>query len=157
MGVYSVNGFTTATASAANKAICALWNPSSTRRIKVLEVGVYRTGTTGTGPQLRRISVRGTPGSTVTPDGDNAWHDPDAPPSGALLDLAEYTVAPTFDTPNLYGAILTFGGAAGSGGSGEVWVMRGGLSVPPGAGLAVQNRLTEIWAASEVYYVWEEN
>ena len=155
MGVYSVRGFTTATASAADETVCALWNPHATRRIQVLEFGVYRTGITGLIPTIDGITARGTAGSTVTPDADNGWDTDDTPPSGVLLDLAAYSVAPTFAAPRLFGARL--GGGTGSGGSGYVWVFASGLALPPSRGLALRSRAVEVWTASEVYYVWEEN
>jgi hypothetical protein len=153
MGVYSVRGFTAATAASADQVVCALWNPASAQRIKVLEFGFYKTGILSKNPNIVNITTRGTPGSTVTPDADNGWDASDIPPSGALLDLAAYSVQPTLGSPRLGGAYHT--GLTGGEASGYVWVFADGLMVPPGKGFALLSRDASC-SASEVYYVWEE-
>lgn len=158
--VYSVEGLTAATAATANHAIAALWNNDSTKRIGLIEVGIYESGTTGRVFILNQITTRGTPGSTITPDADNNWdNDGEAPPSGALLDLAAYTVQPTLQTPGLFGVETTV--QTGSEGSGYVWAFQasgGGrdFELPAGEGLAITQLTAAITAISEVYFVWEE-
>ena len=153
---YSVRGFTAATAGAASPdVICQLWNPDGAKRIKVLEVSLWRGGITGTRVVPTRTTARGTPGSTVTPDADNAWDTDAGPPSGALLDLAQFSVAPTImAAPHLMG----FHMAANTGqeGFGFVWASPKGIEVAPGTGLALIMPLTVVWPISETTWVWEE-
>lgn len=156
MAVYSVSGVTVVTAAAINNGIAALWNPSTTRRIKVLEAGVYKNGITGIRVRLTRVSARGTPGSTVTPDADNSWEGgDDVPASGALLDLAAYTVQPTIMGTSLNSSLTS--NASGSGGTGYVWTSPEGWWVPPLRGFAILTLQANAWPISEVYFVWEED
>ena len=160
MGVYSVRGFPQATGSGvADVAIAQLWNNDTLKRVSVLEVGVHVAGLTGGRASLARTTVRGTPNSTVTPDGDNAWDNDDVPPSGVLLDLAVFSTQPTLADPRVWGmCIRDAASVAGSGGVGFVWTMPRGFWVPPQAGLSIQAMDADVvsWVASEVYFVWEE-
>jgi hypothetical protein len=151
--IYSVRGVTAATATTADVAIASLWNPDSTDSITVYEIGIFKTGAGAAGDSfyVERITTRGTAGSTVTPDADNAWGNLVAPPSGALLDLASYSVQPTSSTPPLFGFV-----AAAVAGSGIIWPTPRGIKIPPGAGLSIAQRVATAWPASEVYFVWEE-
>lgn len=153
MGVYSVVG-TSVVASANNEPGMAVWNPHSTRRVVVSELGFYKNGTGGDRFNLRRTTTRGTPGSTVTPDADNAWDLDDTPPSGVLLDLGDFTSLPTFASPDLSATILNT--VTGSPGMGMVWTFPGGLWIPPGTGVAVMAN-SSLFAPSECYAVWEES
>lgn len=153
MGVYSVRGFTAATAATADVAIASLWNPDSTDSITVLEIGLFKAGagTANDSLYIERITARGTAGSTVTPDADNAWGNLVTPPSGALLDLASYSGQPTSSTPPLFGWV-----AAAAAGSGFQWPTPRGIKIPPGAGISIAQRAATIWPTSEVYFIWEE-
>src|SRR6266576_3693993 len=93
---YGVSSVTVATAATADLAIASLWNASTTRSIALKEVHVFKT-TAGAADiaKIRRISARGTPGSTITPTIVNDYDRALAPASGALLDLNVYTVEPT--------------------------------------------------------------
>lgn len=150
---YSVRGFTAATAATADHTIFSLWNPDATDSLSVFELGIFKAGagTANDSVYICRITARGTAGSTVTPDADNAWGNLVVPPSGALLDLAAFTVQPTKSTPNIFGWV-----AAAVVGSGIVWATPRGIKIPPGAGLAVVQRAATIWPTSEVYISWEE-
>jgi len=153
MSDFSVRGLTAATAATADHAICALWNPDSLKRIKVFEMGIFKTavGTAADSLYVARITARGTAGSTVTPDVDNAWDADDIPASGALLDLAAYPVQPTLGTPRMWGWVASAIAAAG-----VIWPTPRGISIPPGTGLALCQRAATIWPVSEVYFCWEE-
>ena len=153
MSNFSARGLTVATAATADHAIAALWNPDSLKRITLFEVGLFKTavGTAADSLYLARITTKGTPGSTVTPDADNAWNGDDVPASGAVLDLAAYSVQPTKGTPSLFGWV-----AAAVAASGFVWPTPRGISIPPGTGLALCQRAATIWPISEVYFAWEE-
>lgn len=136
---YSVHGLTGAVSAAGSPlTVCQLWNPSSTRRIRLLGVSVFWRDfdIAGVSFYLQRTTARGTPGSTVTPDGDNSSGDTSPPPSGALLDLCTFTVNPTLATPELM-ALGTMHTA--SGGGFDQPITRG-IIVPAGTGIAVQFR-----------------
>jgi hypothetical protein len=150
---FSVRGLTVATAATADHAIAALWNPDSLKRIKVFETGIFKTagGTAGDSLYITRITARGTAGSTVTPDADNAWDADDVPASGALLDLAAYSVQPTLGTPRMFGWVASAGAGAGI-----IWPTPRGISIPPLGGLALVQRAATIWPVSEVYFCWTE-
>lgn len=163
---YSVRGFTAATGTSDPEAIAQLWNPSSARRLLVLEVSLYAAGAppgvqARNSLSLQRTSARGTPGSTVTPDADSDWAGELAPPSGALLDLAAFTVQPTLAAPELDGLVLAAAGTSGtpSSGMGFALVRPEGIWVPPGTGLLLNGVLIAgavSWPTSEVTFEWAE-
>jgi hypothetical protein len=159
--VYSVRGFTAATATTGDPLVFAqLWNPDATENLRVMEFGVFCTAIAAGqhAPQLVRSTTRGTPGSTVTPDADNSWDNLVAPQTGALLDLALFSANPTRSSPELLGWNISGGVSTGGGGMGWVWSSPIGMLVPPGTGVVLQANVTgaTAWAASEVYFVWEE-
>jgi hypothetical protein len=152
-GVYSVRAFSGATPGNGGDPWAVLWNPDSTKRIEVLEFGFYKTLQTSTRFRLARCSTRGTAGSTETPDGDNAWaNDGEVPPSGAVLDVAPYSVDPTSGT-GLWSEAQT--GGAGGGGTGFVWTFEPGFVINPGTGLGIFALASGIMTA-EFYAVWAE-
>ncbi len=150
---YRVNGLTVATAATADHGICALWNPHSTQRIVVTEISLSAVAAPGAaaGVELRRISARGTPGSTVTPAIQQHSERAVAPVSGALLDLATYTVQPTAEAGGLWGWVL--GAVIGCG---FIYPIPKGFVIGPGAGLALVTRAAIAIPACEVGVVWEE-
>jgi hypothetical protein len=161
VAVYSVRGLAAATTAAANQSVITLWNPSSTALLEILELGVTPNTQTGAGTSsrlmLRHVSTQGTPGSTVTPDADNAWSGGTAPASGAVVNLSNYSVQPTF-LPQML--VAGFSGVPGSGGWQYVFVPPfpdHGLIVPPGEGLTAMTASAVGWPESEVYVVWEED
>jgi hypothetical protein len=161
VAVYSVRGLAAATTAAANQSVITLWNPSSTALLEILELGVTPNTQTGGGPSsrlmIRHVSTRGTAGSTVTPDADNAWDAATAPASGALVDLSNYSVQPTF-LPQML--VASFSGVAGSGGWQYVFVPPYPdypLVVPPGKGITAMTASAVGWPESEVYVAWEED
>lgn len=160
--VYSVRGFTAATGTTEPQPVCQLWNPDSAIRVRVLECGVTLGGVlpnvNQTQPLLVRTTTRGTPGSTVTPDADNAWDNLVAPLSGVLLDLAQWSVNPTEATPGLLGWNLGGSVSTGTAGMGWVWANPVGIDIPPGTGLLISPTIggAAAWPTSEVYFVWEE-
>lgn len=153
MSVYSARGFTAATAATANHVLANLWNPDSAKRIKVLEIGCFKAGAGAANDSVyvTRCTTIGTPGSTVTPDADNAWVGDDPPSSAATVGLAAFTVQPTLATPQLWGWV-----AAAVAASGFIWPTPRGIEIPPGTGLAIAQRAATAWPTSEVYFVWEE-
>ena len=155
MAVFSARGLTTATAATADHAIAQLWNPDTAKRIKVLEIGLFKTaaGTAADSVYLVRSTARGSgPANTVTPDADNAWDGDDIPSSGALLDQGAFaTTQPTKASPNLWGWA-----ASAVAGAGIIWPTPRGLWIPPATGLVIAQRAATAWPISEVYWVWEE-
>jgi len=155
--MYSVRGRSAATAATADHAICALWNPSTTQRIKVIAFSVFKQGGAGAAGDSfrgRRITARGTPGSTVTPGIAQHSTRGVAPPSGVLLDLAAYSVQPTLD-----GTVdLAIGWVAPAvQGAGIVYPIPGGIEIPPGTGLALIQVAATAWPASEITFSWLED
>lgn len=147
-------------AGAAGRPWGALWNPSSTRRIKIIEMGMFVTDFSGIAGQsiyVARISARGTPGSSVTPDADNADDFSSAPPSGAILDLADYTVLPTVSSPEILPGVVFGGTLTGSQSTGFKIPTTRGIVVPPSAGVAILQRLDEAFTGgSEVEFIFED-
>lgn len=145
---YSVEG--RSTASDASEWVCNFWNPSS-QRIVIWEFGIYFdpgvAGRLGT----RRTTVRGTAGVTITPDIDNAWGMDDPPPSGMLLDLANFTVQPTPVTSLIHA--WQYNGPAGLG---NAINFPKGIVVPGGTGLGMKAETVTAWPISTVYVVWDE-
>jgi len=115
MARYSVGGRSAATTATINNAAAQLWNPHATKSIKLSEIWVAKTVGTADNHILYPTIVRGTPGSTITPDVDNHFQRQYAPGSGALLDLGAFTVQPTIQIPRFLNA-----GAKGEAASGNV-------------------------------------
>jgi hypothetical protein len=145
---YTVRGVTVATAATADHAIFAVWNPHATQRIKLIQWGVFKVGagTAGDALRLRRISARGTAGSTVTPVIAHHSENAIAPPSGFLLDLAAYTVQPTLVAGDLGLGWVSAAIAA----AGVVSAIPGGIIIPPSAGIAFLQAQATIWPISHV-------
>jgi len=159
MAVYSAAGRTTATAATANHAVFQFWNPDAAQRVLLLETGFYWAGAPPAGSPgfyMVRTTTIGTAAAVVTPDADNAWDRQDVPPSGATIRLGAFSVQPTLATPQLFGH--TSAAVAGQNGTGYVWVFgHAPLTVPPGTGVAVVQRISNATPISEVYVVFEEN
>lgn len=154
MDRYGVAGASVATAATADLCISALWNPSTNKTIQVSEIWVFKT-TAGAAdiPKLRRISARGTAGSTITPAIQNDYSRSQAPVSGALMDLNVFTVAPTADglplpTPIVPGAI----------GAAFIWKFDADrlLWVLPGAGVGIWTGSALAFPVSWISWVWDE-
>jgi len=123
------------TAATINHAVAQLWNPSTDAPIEVMEAKVSINTATAVVPGLRRSSARGTAGASTTTGAENVTQSPrSAPPSGAILDVAAFSVQPTLIGSNwLDGWQL-----AAAVGSGFVWTWRGApVIVPPGEGLVI--------------------
>src|SRR6266542_6986339 len=155
--MYSVRGRSAATALTADHAICGLWNPHATQRIKVVSFAAFKqggAGATGDAFRLRRTTARGTAGSTVTPTIANHDKRAVAPSSGVLLDLAAYSVQPTLDGTVDLGLGWTAPGVAGAG---IVIPFPGGIEIGPGAGIVVIQVAATIWPTTEVTFYWLED
>ena len=149
---YAVGGRSAATAATANHAAVALWNPHATKVLYVRELWVFKTVATADNHALQRITARGTPGSTVTPNGTSCFERIRVvPASGAVLDLAAYTGQPT-----LTGGILARANLPAAIGAGFIWVFAEAIAVPPGEGLALITPAAVILQPSDITVVWDE-
>lgn len=151
--LHSVRGLTAATAATADHAIAAIWNPDSAKRIKVLEFSIFAAAAPGAGSgfYLRRLSARGTAGSTVTLVQAHSLENDEAANSAFVLDLATYSVQPTL-VAGAIGPGFVFAAVAASG----ILVPLRGITVPPGAGIALVNRAAIAVPACEVSFVVED-
>ena len=148
--MYYVHGKTAAaTAATIDHAICQLWNPSASRRLKVYEVHIFKQGAGAADePVLRRSTVRGTPGATITPTIVNHGERDLAPPSGMLLDIAAFTAQPTLEALGVLGGV-----APAAIGSGFMWSFNGELEIPAGNGLVITTGVALAFPISRVSYV----
>ncbi len=137
-GLYTVKVYPADTAATDAHCILDIWNPSSTRRIEVLEVTYVAVGTpaAGMGFEGRRATARGTAGSTITPTADHHTKRDAAPDSGFVVDLAAFSVQPTLDADELAPSWAFPAVAA----AGVILPIPRGIEVPPGTGLAIVNR-----------------
>lgn len=149
---YSVSGRSAATAATLNHAAAALWNPSSAFNISVREIWIVKTVATADNHAIAFITTRGTAGSTVTPDIDNDYARQSPPPSGALLDLAAYSVQPTLQSPPLARRNLP-----ATVGSALYFDFRDyPILVRAGQGLCVYTPVATILQASDFTFTWDE-
>ena len=153
--MYTVRGRSAATAATADHAIAQLWNAHSTQRIRCVQFSVQPITDPGAnaGMRLKRSTARGTAGSTVTPNIDNHSESAVAPVSGALLDLAAFSVQPTLASAELGPDFH----AASSQGSVFIYDIPGGIAIPPGTGLVLSQAGAFVFAASTIHFVWFED
>lgn len=149
-----VRGRSAATAATAGHAICQVWNPHATKRIRLLNLGIWKVaaGTAGDAVEIRRSTVRGTPGSTVTPGIAQSYNRDVVPQSGFLLDLAAFTVQPTLETGGLIGWVAANVAASGI----YMPFGQGGITVPPGTGIVAVQIAATSWPISEITALVEE-
>ena len=148
--IYMVRGVTAATVGTIDLASFSVWNPSATKRIELVEVGIFVTTApvATAGLHMRRTTARGVAATTATPTLENSQQRDAAPDSGFVLDLAAFTTAPTLAAvPSMIGFV-----PAASVGAGIVLPLRE-IIIPPGTGMAFLNRAAAIFPVSEVYVV----
>lgn len=154
--MYSVRGRSSATGAVVDRVIATLWNPHTTQRIKVIQYSlvVAIAPAASAGFKLKRISTRGTPGTTEIPGLPNHSQGAIAPPSGALLDLGAYGVEPT-----VVGAELGPGWPlAAVAASGFIYpIPSSGIEIAPGTGLALCNIGAVITPAADISFAWLED
>lgn len=159
MTTYYVRGVSGGIATAgADETWAELWNPHASRRIRVVECGLFLMDFAGLGQPywyLARSTTKGTAASTVTPDADNSAEGDVTPPSGATLELAEFSAQPTLATPPLYSfpaSLLT-----PSNGGGFIIPMPRGFWLPPSQGLCIVYKLNETFSGGcEVNFTFED-
>jgi hypothetical protein len=151
--VYSVYGQTGTLAGTANHVISQIWNPHATQRIKVVSFVIAKRGTGGADIAMRRTSARGaTPNNTKTPGISNHHNRGVAPPSGALVDYGSFGTQPTLVGVDLgirWESIALIGWNM-------IYVIPGGIEVPPGSGLALIQKTASGYSAN-VTWTWMED
>jgi len=153
--MYTVTGRGAATAATADHAIFQVWNPHATQIVKLICWSLFKSaaGAGGDSLRFRRSTVRGTAGSTVTPDIDNHSRRGIAPPSGLLLDFAAFTTQPTLD-----GSDFNLGWiAAAFAAAGGIFSIPGGIEIPPSSGIVAIQRAATAWPISDVSAGWLED
>lgn len=149
---WRVAGVTAASDGTDNDAVAILWNPHASRVLYVMEIH-FANDTAASGKvTLTRTTTRGTAGSTVTPDADNHVEGLVAPPTAAVLDLANFSAEPTKASPDLgsYQTPATIG-------AGKVWSFRAApIRVGAGTGFGIINGAAAAVAASHVEFVFAE-
>jgi hypothetical protein len=153
MNSYSVGGRSAATAATANHAGATLWNASAVRGIFVTQIAWSKTVATVDNLGLVRVSARGTAGSTVTPAIQNDYDSDAAPASGALLDLAAYTVQPTLVSATAYMFRWNLPATIGSG---FILPLPDVLRIPAGQGLCLVTPPAVILQPGDVTFWWRE-
>ena len=150
---YAVAGRSANTAATIDQSAGHLWNPSTSRGIFVREVHVVQVNATASNLGLIRTTTIGTtPGTTVTPDVDNAFNRQAAPPSASVLYLATFATYPVVAGPYMYRT-----NTPAAGGVSSLWIMGDEpIFVPAGTGLAVATPVAVILQSSDISYVWDE-
>jgi hypothetical protein len=151
VGRWSVGARSGATLATIDHAIATFWNPHATDSVALVRVDYACSIAAGREPALIRISTRGTPTSTVTPDLDNHYQRYTAPPSGVLIDLAPFSPQPTLQGPALWQHFV--GGQPGSGIT--WWFDPEPLRVPASTGVALITKVA-LGAVGDATFVWDE-
>jgi hypothetical protein len=151
LGRYGVAGRSGTTAATIDHCYGALFNPHATKDIFVI-LATYAKITGSQTTYAQRTSTRGTVGSTVTPDIDNDFDRLLAPISGAVLDLAAYSVQPTRQGPDCFRFINA---QSNAGVIHELWFGDLGLRIPAGTGLGVFQG-TAAAGQCDLTFIWDE-
>jgi hypothetical protein len=154
---HQISGRSAATAATAEHAAACLWNPHATKGIFCKYVELAITVGTACSIALRRASARGTAGSSITSAREHDSLYGAAAQSGAILDLAAYTVQPTLigtssTTSSLrrwnFGAVI---------GSGVMWFFKEpGVFIPAGAGLVLVTPIATIFQPADINFGWDD-
>lgn len=152
-GRYSVGGRCAALPAVTQSPLGVLWNPHATKDIYVVSLSCFRS-TLGAASQYiwLRTTTRGTPGSTVTPDIDNDVERLLAPISGAVLDLAAYTVEPTKVGDPASHQIVPSTAI----GDGQELFFNSPIRVPAGTGLATVQAGATGGRICDIAFSWDE-
>ena len=150
---FSIGGRSAATAATANHVGAALWNPATARSLWVTQIGWSKTVATADQVGIVRISARGTAGSSITSGIQSDAEGAVAPRSGAILDLAAYSVQPTLVSATVYQFRWSLPASIGSGfllPLPDVW------EVPAGQGLALLTPPATVLQPADVSFFWRE-
>ncbi len=152
MAIYRIAVRTTATGAVANAAAAAVWNPSTTRTIRLREIWVASTTAGLSNLGLLRITARGTATALVAAlqqaDGREV-----AAPSLFAIDTAA-SVQPTLDVATAYQWRWNLPASIGAG---VIAVFSpSGILIPVGAGIALVTPPAVILPVSDVTFVVED-
>lgn len=152
MARFSVTGKNAATAATIDHAIAQLWNPSTSKRLWVREIHIFKQAVGAADePTLRRSTARGTAGSTVTPTSVNEREQIANPPSGFLLDLAAFTVQPTLAASALESCVIP-----AAIGAGIMWAWSEPWEIPAGQGLVITTGIALAFPVSRITFRVED-
>lgn len=156
MALHRVRGRASGLGATAELVVAQVWNPSTTRRIYVLEfAGLAASSPSNVaGGHLRRSTARGSgPTSTQTPTADHADERDAAPDSGWVLDLGNFTTQPTLVAlPSHFGWLIRETAASGF----AYRMSEFGICVPPGTGLCLCQNQAEQWDEPEISVVVDD-
>lgn len=149
--MYAAAARTGATATTIDHCAGALWNPHATKSIEVVLFTMSRTAAANNW-YVQRITAKGTPGSTVTPSIENDLDRLLAPISGAVIDLAPYSVQPTKASPDFFRPMI---GQNNPGVTQELW-FEGGLILPAGTGMGLFAGVAGTANVFDLSFMWDE-
>lgn len=141
-----------ATAATAGHAVAQLWNPHATLDLYVSQIGLSVTAATACIPALRRSSARGTAGASTTSARENDHAYGAAPASGAIVDVAAFSVQPTLIGSNEAHQAQV----AAAIGSGWVFSIGRPIVVPAGTGLVIVTSTAVAFPISRLWFTWAE-
>lgn len=153
MRSFAISDRTAATAATANHAGAQLWNASANRSLFVTQISWAKTVGTVDGLGLVKSSARGTPGTSLTAVAQNDVDGDAAPPSGAILDKAAFTVQPTLVSGTAYGFRWNLPATIGSG---FILPLPDPIRVAPGTGLVIVTLGNVILQPADVAFFWRE-
>lgn len=152
MARYASTGKTSALTATVDHCVAEVWNPSSTKRIKVLQLHVVATAATAGELGIKRTSAKGTAASTITPVANNEYESIAAPVSAHTLELGAFSVQPTLKTQPYMHSWET----AAAIGSGVMWVFDQEVEIPAGEGLAICCPTAVAYPAARVTAIVED-
>ena len=149
-----LSGRTAATAATIGHVAAALWNPHATMQAEVYEIHICNTQAAVANIALKRITARGTPGTSVTAVIQNDRERETADPLGGILDLAAYTVQPTLDGAAGVGEVERWNLPAAVG-SGVIFAFPKPVKVPALSGLAIITPVAVLFPSSDITFVYD--
>lgn len=151
MRTYSLGLRTAITAATANTSAAVLWNPSTSKRLWVTQIGWAKTAAVADNLVVTRATGRGTQTTTLAAATANDFDNDSAPGTTATVDSV-WSAQPTLAaTPNFKWPL------AAAIGAGFIWnVPAGGFEVPPGTGLAIATPVAIALQAADITFVWNE-
>lgn len=140
-------------AGGASETVACLWNPHGSLAFRVFWVSfVYATVPAAVVSWgLQRATTRGTPAATLTPDLDSHNGRRAGPPSGALLDLGDYSTNATLDASVLARCMTPIPRSTG-----HDWFFAQPIVVPGGTGLALNQITANAMTNVDVTFGWME-
>lgn len=154
MARYAASIKNAASAATAGLVLIQIWNPSTSKRIKVLQIHTAKvTAGAADEPVIRRSTAIGaTFATTVTPTSVYEYEQIAAPPSAFVIHGALITTPPTLAAGELHGFVIS-----GAIGAGMMWVFDdNGIEVPASSGLCVVTGTALAYPASRWTVIVED-